>query len=345
MIEWRESLALAALVLVPAAALFFWWAFRERERVLETFVDAALLPTVAPDYDRRRHRTRAGILLATIAALVLAIAGPMWGFHWEEIHREGIDLVVALDTSKSMLTTDVAPNRLARAKLAVQDLLAVLQGDRIGLVAFAGSAFVQCPLTLDRNAFAESLAAVEVGLIPRGGTNLTEAVDTGLEAFEGHQGSHQALVLITDGEDHEGSLADAIKHATDRGVKVFTVGIGTTEGELVPVEGGGYLKDRKGQVVKSRLDEDTLKKLALDTGGVYLHAAGADLGLSELYRDHIATMEKRDLASTLERRYEHRFQIPLALAIVLAIAEAFVGERRRTVARWWPWRRAPEMTS
>jgi Ca-activated chloride channel family protein len=119
-----------------------------------------------------------------------------------------------------------------------------------------------------------------------------------------------------------------IKNASERGVKIFTVGIGTAEGELIPAEGGGFLKDRKGQVVKSRLGEETLKKIALDTGGVYLHAAGADLGLGELYRDHIATMEKRDLASTLERRYEHRYQIPLALAVLLLVVEQLLGERR-----------------
>jgi Ca-activated chloride channel homolog len=328
MIEWRDSLALAALLLVPAAAAFFWWAFRERERALATFVEAALLPTVVPDLDRRRRRIRAGLVTGAIAAFALALAGPMWGFHWEEVRREGIDLVVALDTSKSMLATDVAPHRLARAKLAVQDLLAELRGDRIGLVAFAGSAFVQCPLTLDRSAFQESLAAVEVGLIPRGGTNLTEALETGLEAFEGTQGSHQAFVLITDGEDHEGTLDDAIERVAARGVKVYTVGIGTAEGELIPGAGGGFLKDRRGQVVKSRLGEETLKKIALDTGGVYLHAAGADLGLAALYRDHIATMEKRELASTLERRFEHRYQIPLLLGLLLLVAEAFVGERR-----------------
>jgi Ca-activated chloride channel family protein len=344
-IEWRDHLALAALLLVPVAGAFFWWAFRERDRALATFVEAALLPTVVPDLDRRRRRIRAGLLTGAVAALALALAGPMWGFHWEEVRREGIDLVVALDTSKSMLATDVTPNRLARAKLAVQDLLAELAGDRIGLVAFAGTAFVQCPLTLDRNAFRESLAAVEVGLIPRGGTNLTEALATGLEAFEGTQGSHQALVLITDGEDHEGTLDDAIKRAAERGVKVFTVGIGTAEGELIPGEGGGFLKDRKGQVVKSRLGEDTLKKIAIDTGGVYLHAAGADLGLAGLYRDHIATMEKRQLASTLERRYEHRYQIPLLLGLVLLVVEGFVGERRvARRARWWR-RRGSEVPS
>jgi len=343
---WRDAMALAALLLVPAAALFFWWAFRERDRALATFVDAALLPTVVPDLDRRRRRVRAALVTATVGAIGLALAGPMWGFHWEEVRREGVDLVVAFDTSKSMLATDVSPNRLARAKLAVQDLLAELAGDRIGLVAFAGSAFVQCPLTLDRNAFRESLEAVEVGLIPRGGTNLTAALESGLAAFEGHQGRHQALVLITDGEDHEGKLDEVIASAAQRGVKIFTVGIGTAEGELIPAEGGGFLKDRKGQVIKSRLGEETLKKLAIDTGGVYLHAAGADLGLRDLYRDHIATMEKRDLASTLERRYEHRYQIPLGIGLVLLVVEQLLGERRLERAPFRRRRRrAGEVTS
>ena len=334
---WREPWALAALVLAPALGVFLAWALRRRERALATFVDGALLPVVAPDVDRRRRSARAALVVAATALFALALAGPMWGFHWEEVRREGIDLVVALDTSKSMLTTDVAPNRLARAKLAVEDLLAELHGDRIGLVAFAGTAFVECPLTLDRDAFRESLDAIEVGLIPRGGTNLAGAIDAALGAFDGRQGNHQAIVLITDGESHEGTVADAIAHATERGVKIFTVGIGTSAGELIPVE-GGYLKDRKGQVVKSRLDEETLKKVALDTGGVYLHAAGTDLGLAALYRDHVATMEKRELASTLERRYEHRFQFPLGLALVLVVVEAFVGERRAS-ARARPWRR------
>jgi Ca-activated chloride channel family protein len=338
---WRDGLALASLLLVPAALAFFWWAFRERDRALATFVEAALLPTVVPNLDRRRRRVRAALLVAAIGLFGVALGGPMWGFHWEEMKREGIDLVVAIDTSKSMLATDVAPNRLQRAKLAVQDLLAEMAGDRVGLVAFAGTAFVQCPLTLDRNAFRESLQAVEVGLIPRGGTNLTAALESGLAAVEGHQGRHQALVLINDGEDHEGNLDDVLKQASERGVRIFTVGIGTAEGELIPAEGGGFLKDRKGQVVKSRLGEKTLQKIALDTGGVYLHAAGVDLGLGQLYRDHIATMEKRDLESTLERRYEHRYQIPLGLGLLLLVVEQLLGERR-VERRSLAWRRRRE---
>ena len=325
--QWREITALAALLLVPLAIAFFVWAFRRRERDLGRFVEAALLPTVAPDLDPRRRRARATLSVLAVALLGVALAGPMWGFRWQEVRSEGVDLVIALDTSKSMLATDVAPNRLARAKLAIQDLLTELGGDRVALIPFAGTSFVQCPLTLDRDAFRESLDSIEVGIIPRGGTNLPAAIESALEAFEGRQGNHQAIVLITDGESHEGDIDDAVKLASERGVKIFTVGIGTAGGELIPTEEGGYLKDRKGQVVKSRLDEETLQKIAIGSGGVYLHAAGVDLGLGALYRDHIATMDKRELESTMERRYEHRYQIPLLAAFLLLAGEMLVGER------------------
>ena len=346
MIQWRDPLSLVALAALPALVGFLWWAYRRREQALATFVATALLPAVAPDLEPRRRVIRWTLLTVAVGCLGLALAGPMWGFRWQEVHRQGIDLVIAIDTSRSMLATDVKPNRLARAKLAVQDLVGELHGDRVALIAFAGGAFLQCPLTLDYGAFAQSFDATEVGIIPKGGTSLTDAIDVSLQAFEGRQGSHQALVLITDGEDHEGKVKDAAKRAADRGVKIYTVGIGTSEGELVPGESGGYVKDRAGQVVKSRLDEETLKEVAVDTGGVYLHAAGPSLGLGELYRDYIDTMEKRELKSTLERRFEHRYQIPLAIALVLLVIEPLIGERRAPARkpgrRRLPWRRRVE---
>ena len=341
MILWRDATSLVALGLVPLLVAFLVWAHRRRERDLAAFVAAALLPAVAPERDPRRRIVRAAVLVLAVLCLALTLGGPMWGFRWEEVRRQGIDLVIAIDTSRSMLATDVKPNRLARAKLAVQDLVAELHGDRVALVAFAGTAFLQCPLTLDYGAFAQSLDAVDVGLIPRGGTALTAAIDTSLEAFEGRQGSHQAVVLITDGEDHEGDVKEAAKRAAERGVKIYTVGIGTTEGELIPAE-SGYVKDRAGQVVKSRLDEETLKQVAVATGGVYLHAAGPSLGLADLYRDYIDTLEKRAVASTLEKRFEQRFQVPLVLAIVLLAIEPLVGERR-AAARRLPRRRGAEV--
>jgi Ca-activated chloride channel homolog len=339
MILWRDPWSLAALLLVVGLALFYVWARRQRARALAAFVAASLQPTVTPDVDPRRRTVRAGLLVAAAALIVLALAGPMWGFRWEQVRREGIDLVIALDTSRSMLATDVKPDRLARAKLAVRDLVDEARGDRLALVPFAGSAFLQCPLTLDTGAFLQSLDAVEVGIIPRGGTALGVAIDASLEAFEGREASHQAIVLITDGESHEGDLDAAVARAKERGVRIFTVGIGTTEGELIPGERGGFFKDRRGQVVKSRLDEATLERIAVDTGGVYLHAAGAGLGLPELYRDHIATLDKRELESTLERRFELRYQLPLALAFLLLLTEPLLGGRggRRG---WWRWRGA-----
>ncbi len=342
MIAWRAAPLLWLLVLVPAAAGFFVWALRRRRDALRRFAEARLLPALTPDLDDRRQRWRALLLVGALALVVVALAGPKWGFHWEEVHREGVDIVVALDTSRSMLAEDVKPNRLARAKLAIEDLVKQLQGDRIGLVAFAGSAFVQCPLTLDYQAFAESLRAVNVGIIPKGGTALTAAIKAGLEAFEGHQGKHQALIVITDGEDHEGHVDDAAKEAGDKGIKIYTVGIGTAEGELIPVTVDGqqdFLKDRRGQVVKSRLDQETLQKIATTTSGAYVHGTGPDLGLDQVYTDFIGKMEKRELKSTMERRFEERFQVPLLLALILIAVEPLVGERRRATGKrllgWW----------
>jgi Ca-activated chloride channel homolog len=346
--EWRAPYLLWVLAAVPAAAGFFVWALRRRRQALQRFAEARLVPALAPDRDERRQRWRAGMLLAAVGLLAVAVAGPKWGFQWEEVRREGVDIVVALDTSRSMLAEDVKPNRLERAKLAVEDLVKQLRGDRIGLVAFAGAAFVQCPLTLDYDAFAESLRAVDVGIIPKGGTALGEAITSGIEAFEGHQGKNEAFILITDGEDHEGRIDDAAKQANEKGIKIYTVGIGTPDGELIPLTVNGqqtFLKDRKGQVVKSRLDDEALKTIATTTGGAYVHGTGADLGLDEIYDGYISKMEKRELKSTMERRFEDRYQLPLLLAMVLLAVEPLVGDRRRARAgarqrRWVPpWRK------
>jgi Ca-activated chloride channel family protein len=345
---WDRPELLWLLLLMPLAGLLFRAAFRRRRAALERFAEARLLAAVAPDRDERRLRWRAVMVLAAFALIVVALGGPRWGFHWEEIHREGIDILIALDTSRSMLTQDVKPNRLERAKLAILDLIKELQGDRVGLIAFAGSAFVQCPLTLDYGAFAESLRAVHVGIIPVGGTDVGEAVSAGIDAFEGRQSKYAALVLMTDGEDHEGGVNEAAQQAAEAGIKVYTVGIGTPGGELIQIEEDGqrtYLKDRNGQVVKSRLGEETLRSIATTTGGAYLYAEGPDLGLDKLYDDYISTMEKRELKTAMEKRFEERYQWPLAFALLLLALEPLVGERRGTRAAVrrllrgsWRWR-------
>jgi Ca-activated chloride channel family protein len=338
---WSDPFSL--WLLVPAALVvgaFVIVRLRRRAALLRAFADAPLVRRLTPDVDDRRAVYRALMRVGALLLLAIAIAGPKWGFHWQEVHREGIDLIVALDTSRSMLATDVKPNRLERAKYAIMDLLPLLQGDRIGLVAFAGTAFLECPLTLDYAAFERSLRSVDVGIIPRGGTAIATAIDTSLEAFDARQGKYQAIILITDGEDHEGNVKEAAQRAAEQGVKIFTVGIGTAEGDLLPLGKDGFVKDRSGQVVKSRLNDDTLKEIALTTGGAYVQGLGPSLGLDQVFRDHIATMERREVASTLERRYEERFQIPLGLALLLLAAEWLMPLRRAAPRARRGWRRA-----
>ncbi len=346
--QWRDPQLFWLLPGVLALGAVLVMRLRRRAAGLAPFVEATLAARLTPDLDRRRPLWRLALRLFALGLIALALAGPKWGFHWQEVRREGIDILVALDTSRSMLATDVKPNRLERAKLAILDVLPLLQGDRIGLVAFAGSAFLECPLTLDYAAFERSLRDTQVGIIPRGGTAVARAIDTSLEGFEARQGRYEALILITDGEDHEGDTEAAAKRAAELGVKIFTVGIGTAAGELLPLGAEGFVKDRSGQVVKSRLNDAALTEIARITGGAYVQGLGPSLGLDQVFHDHIATMERREVASALERRYEERFQLPLLAALLLLGVEALVPLRRmarpaRVGARrrWWPGRNAP----
>lgn len=322
--------------LIPVMIGFYFWVFRSKRRTLERFADAHLLPNLTTTVSTAGQKAKALLTILVVCFIAAALIGPRWGFRWQETKRQGIDILVAIDTSKSMLTQDVKPNRLERAKLAVKDLLGLLTGDRIGLISFAGTAFVQCPLTLDYGAFALTLNRIDTTTIPRGGTNLASAILTAMEAFGTKGRKHKALIIITDGESHEGNPEEIAKQAAQTGIRVFCIGIGTREGELITLtdESGKrtFLKDRDGQVVKSRLDEVILQKIVLVTGGSYVRTSGAEFGLDLIYNEKIAQMEKKELESKLQKRYEERFQIPLLIALFLIVVEAFISDRKREQA-------------
>jgi len=236
-----------------------------------------------------------------------------------------------VDTSKSMLATDVLPNRLGRAKLEALELMQTAKADRLGLVAFAGDAFLACPLTIDDTAFQQSVQALDVNSIPQGGTALAAAIDTALTAFK-EKGQHKALVLFTDGEDNdEGALAAAEK-AAKAGLKIFTIGIGSPEGTLVQIPDGNggtdYVRDEKGQVVKTKLNESLLQQIAAATGGFYLPLRGANT-IETLYERGLAPMPKSEGKEKLVRRYHEQFHWPLAAAMVLLLLEFLLPERKR----------------
>lgn len=322
------------LATVPVLIALLVWAFRARRRALEAFAAQPLADRLTRSVRPVARRWKAVLLVAGIFWAALALTQPRWGFEWRQVKRKGVDVFVLLDVSKSMLTEDVRPNRLTQAKFAVADLMSKLQGDRVGLVAFAGTAFVQCPLTIDYEACRLALKDADPRIIPRGGTAIGPAIRTALKAFEAGEGRDRAIVLITDGESTEGDAVAAAEEAAEKGVRIYAIGVGSAEGELIPVreEGKGmeFLKDGEGKVVKSRLDEETLQQLALKTQGIYVRSAAGDFGMETVYEKGIAQLQKKEAEEQLQKRHFERFQWPLGLGLMLLVVEAFVSDRRRT---------------
>lgn len=321
------------LWLVPVVAAVLLWSARRRRRGMAAFAEAGMLPRLIAGRSPAREVLKAFLILVGLAAMVLALARPRWGFTWEEVQRRGVDIVVALDVSDSMLVEDVEAggglSRLERAKRKLADLLGTLEGDRIAFVAFAGTAFVQCPLTLDYAAAELFLRAVEPDLVPLKGTDLAEALDVSRKAFDASPSS-KAIILITDGEDHEGRVMEAVERVKEAGIRVFTIGIGREEGSPIPAPGGGYRRDRSGEVIMSRFNEALLQKVALETGGRSVRSVTGDLDLETIYDRGIkATMEDSELGSRRRQRWEERFQWALGLALVALALEPLVGERSR----------------
>src|SRR5258708_3622760 len=321
------------LVLPPATAAFFWWAGRKRQSLLTQFIQARLLPALTVGISARRQRIRATSLALAVVCLIVALARPQWGFDWEPTKQRSLDIVVAIDTSKSMLAEDIAPNRLARAKLAALDLMQQARSDRLGLVAFAGTAFLSCPLTIDDAAFRQSVEALDVNTIPQGGTALAEAINTALAAFK-EGDNHKALVLMTDGEDHDSGALDAAKKAAQAGLRIYTIGIGKAEGEILRItdEKGrtDYVRDEQGNVVKSHLNEELLRDIANATGGLPLLLRGADT-IDTLFKhpQGLAALPKSEHEEKLIKQYHERYHWPLAAAVLLLVAEMLFPERKR----------------
>ncbi len=323
------------LVIPPAVAAFFWWALRARQKLLAQFIQTRLLSALTVGVSPARRKTRFAFLILAVALLIIALARPQHGFDLQEIEQRGLDIVVAVDTSKSMLATDIAPNRLGRAKLAALELMQKAGTDRLGLVAFAGDAFLECPLTVDNTAFQQSVQALNVNSLPQGGTALAAAINTAQTAFK-EKDHYKTLVLLTDGEDNDAGAHEAAQNAAKAGLKIFTVGIGTTEGTLVTVADANgntdYIRDEKGQVHQSKLNETLLKQIASATGGFYLPLRGANT-MDTLYERGLAPLPKSEGSEKLIRHYHEQFHWPLAAAILLLLAEMFLPERRTPARR------------
>ena len=323
------------LWVIPVMVVFYVYAFRKRDKMLALFCGKELVGELVPDFKKGRRLIKALLIMLGIMLGIFALTRPQWGFHWEEIKMVGVDVMVAIDVSESMLAEDVKPNRLERAKREVIDLIEMLEGDRIGLIAFAGTSFVQCPLTLDYGACKMFLDYIDTDLIPVPGTAIAEVIKTSLKSFSKRERKSKALILITDGEDHEGEPIDAAKEAKKEGIKIFTIGVGREGGAPIPLKdgSGGFKKDRKGDMVITHLDEITLQKIALETGGSYVRSVTGDMDLDKIYQEGIKQhVEQKQLKSTRKRRWEERFQWFIFFALLFVSVEFFVSERRAVLS-------------
>jgi Ca-activated chloride channel family protein len=321
------------LWLLPLLVVAFYFARESARRKTTAFLGSTLEHQLVKGRRERRRLGRAALLLVVLSQLILAAARPQWGASEVEVKQKGSDVVIALDISCSMMAEDIKPSRLARAKAELADFLEDLKGDRVGLVFFAGAAFPQCPLTIDYAAARLFLEQADPTMIGSQGTNIESALSTALELFEEEKGGYRAILLVTDGEDFAGGLETITQKLEDAGVAVFAVGIGSAEGAPIPVfddqkRQKGFLRDEKGQVVMSHLNEEPLVKLTRDTGGIYVRAGSGGLDLARLSAG-LSTLQSRAYQATRVTSYQERYAWPLSAALLLLLFEPLLVDRRR----------------
>lgn len=320
------------LGLLPFLIVFYWFAFRMKRKAKERFGNLALIEKLSLSFNPKKQRWKVVLILLGAFFLLFSLARPQLGTKLTLMKREGVDIVIAMDVSLSMMAEDIKPNRLEKAKQEVNGLISRMRGDRVGLVAFAGVAFVQCPLTLDYSAAKLFLDIIDVDLIPQPGTAIGDAIRASIKAFNQKERKYKVLILLTDGEDHDSDPQGAAEEASKEGIRIYTIGIGSVVGEPIPLKDKqgqvtGFKKDQEGSVVVSRLDEATLQKIALTTGGKYYHATSGEMELDKIY-DEISKMEKKELEGKLLTQYEDRYQYFLFISVVLLTVEFLLSERR-----------------
>lgn len=319
--------------LLPVMILFFVIVFKHKKKLLNRLGDEELIARLTSNVSRQKQFWKVFLIIFIYIVLVFALANPQIGTRLEEVKRKGIDIFIAVDVSKSMLAEDIAPNRLVKAKHEIESFINQLQGDRVGLIVFSGLAFVQCPLTLDYSAANLFLNDIDVGIIPQPGTAISQAIKTAMNSFSSRELKHKVLILITDGEDHEGDPVETAKEARKEGVVIYTIGIGSPQGAPIPEFNKygnriGYKKDKNGQIITTKLDVLTLEKVAFETGGKFYISSSGETELGKILEE-IASMEKKELASRRFTQFEDRFQYFLFAALVLLIIETLLSERRK----------------
>ena len=327
--EYFVLLALTLVFLIYYIIYRLWY-----KSASKRFGDSSIISKLMPEASKGKPFFKYILLTIIVVFLVVGIVDPQVGSKLENVKREGIDLFLVLDVSNSMLAEDIKPNRLERSKLAISNLIDNLQGDRVGIIVFAGNAYKQLPLTTDYSAAKLFLSAVDTKIVPSQGTAIGQAIEMATESF-GETDHNKAIIIITDGENHEDDAVGAASKARELGITVFTIGMGLPEGAPIPVYNNygnqvGYKKDRSNTTVITKLDEDMLRQIAAAGGGSYARANNSSTGLKRIF-DDINAIDKKEIETRQFTDYEDRYQIFLTIALFLLIFELLIADRR---TRW-----------
>jgi len=322
---------LYALLLIPFFSLLFIFYGIWKKRAVRKFGEWEVIAQLMPLFSGKRLVLKFIILMLAFGFLIIGLANPQIGSKLEKVQRKGADLIIALDVSNSMLSQDIRPDRLTRAVQGISKLIDRLEGDRLGIVVFAGKAYVQLPITTDYAAAKMFLSTISTQMVPSQGTAIGDAIELAVQSFKEDERS-KAIIIITDGENHEGNVMEAAQAVTEKGIKIFTIGMGSPEGSPIPLfdtygRQTGYKTDRQGQIIVSKLDETTLQQLASAGNGIYVRASTGQDGLSRIL-DEINALEKQEIETKMFSEYEGRFQYFLAISLFFLILEFLIPERK-----------------
>lgn len=332
MIRFANIEFLYALLFIPLLIILYWYLQKNYDKLLQKYAHTKLHDILFPLRSKAKYHLKFGIYTFSLMLILIALANPQIGTKIEEVKQIGIDVYILLDVSKSMLAEDIKPSRLEKAKYEISKLIQRLKGDRIGLIVFAGQAYIQIPLTSDYSAANLFLNAVDVNSVPQPGTAIGPAIELALKSFKYDDGTKKAIVIITDGEDHQGDIDAAIDEANSKSVAIYAIGFGSPAGVPIPIynDAGvqiGYKKDNQGNIVITKLNEEILKKITEKANGKYYRGTNTEDELEAIYND-LAKIEQSEYGAKRITEYEDRFYYFLLPAILLLTAEFFISSKK-----------------
>jgi len=319
------------LLFLPAFLGIFWYSIRKQKQWINSFGVYQMVIKLVPGHSFKRIWIKFTIAVVAYSLIIFSLAGPQVGAKLTEVKRKGMEMIIALDVSNSMLAQDIKPNRIERAKQAISQLIDKFNTDRIGLIVFAGDAYIQLPVTNDYASAKIFLSSINPGMIPRQGTAIGKAIELAVNSFSPNSNTGKVIVLISDGENHIDNPIDAATRAAENGISIYTIGIGSPAGAPIPIgTNQEFLKDSDGKVVITRLDEETLTKIAVAANGKYVRASNTKFGLLPIY-ESLKSVDRKEIKDKVYSEYSEQYQYVLVIAIVLLIAEVIILDRKTSL--------------